>query len=131
MCIRDREALKSRLKSQLLQFVLLKEPELTSRQSAVEAKLAKLEKKVTALAERYRNSEPRFASRILDAFQKIKSKRVDNVSVLLEQGKFDEADEAMTEINEGLLALIDMLKRRSKKSESQKEEVETPEKTVR
>ena len=125
------EALKSRLKSQLLQFVLLKEPELTSRQSAVEAKLAKLEKKVTALAERYRNSEPRFASRILDAFQKIKSKRVDNVSVLLEQGKFDEADEAMTEIYEGLLALIDMLKRRSKKSESQKEEVETPEKTVR
>ncbi len=106
--------------------------ELAVRQRLVERKMVELEARFTAAAERIREKDPKRADRLIKTYQKSKeqslSKKMSNVSQLLDEGSFAEADKELDEVIQVLESMIRLLTNDKEKTVSKKEEIETLEK---
>ena len=106
--------------------------ELAVRQRLVERKMVELEARFTAAAERIREKDPKRADRLIKTYQESKekslSKKMKNVSELLDEGSFAEADKELDDVIQVLESMIRLLTNDKEKPVSKKEEIETLEK---
>lgn len=101
--------------------------ELGVRQKLVQRKMVELEAKFTIVAERIRAKDAKRADLLIKTYQQSKelslTKKMDEVSDLLNAEKYDEADKELNEVVEILESLIRMLTSEKEKSVSAKEEI--------
>ena len=102
--------------------------ELGVRQKLVQRKMVELEAKFTIVAERIREKDEKRADLLIKTYQQSKelslTKKMDEVSSLLNAEKYDEADQELNEVVEILESLIRMLTNEKEKTVSAKEEIE-------
>ncbi len=88
-----------------------KKSQLGERQRLVERKMAELESKFTSIAEQIRQKEPERADRLVAAYQRAKEtllkEKMNEVSQLLDQNKFAEAQQGLDQV---ILALEDLIR---------------------
>ena len=101
--------------------------ELGVRQKLVQRKMVELEAKFTIVAERIREKDEKRADLLIKTYQQSKelslTKKMDEVSELLNAEKYDEADQELNEVVEILESLIRMLTNEKEKTVSAKEEI--------
>ena len=101
--------------------------ELGVRQKLVQRKMVELEAKFTIVAERIREKDEKRADLLIKTYQQSKelslTKKMDEVSALLNAEKYDEADQELNEVVEILESLIRMLTNEKEKAVSAKEEI--------
>ena len=101
--------------------------ELGVRQKLVQRKMVELEAKFTIVAERIREKDEKRADLLIKTYQQSKelslTKKMDEVSALLNAEKYDEADQELNEVVEILESLIRMLTNEKDKEVSAKEEI--------
>ncbi len=101
--------------------------ELGVRQKLVQRKMVELEAKFTIVAERIREKDPKRADLLIKTYQQSKelslTKKMDQVSALLNSQRYDQADRELSEVVEILESLIRMLTNEKEKSISAKEEI--------
>ncbi len=101
--------------------------ELGVRQKLVQRKMVELEAKFTIVAERIREKDAKRADLLIKTYQQSKelslTKKMDEVSELLNEQKYDEADKELNEVVEILESLIRMLTNEKEKTVSAKEEI--------
>jgi hypothetical protein len=88
-----------------------KKSQLGERQRLVERKMAELETKFTSIAEQIRQKEPERADRLVAAYQRAKEtllkEKMNEVSQLLDQNKFAEAQQGLDQV---IVALEDLIR---------------------
>ena len=101
--------------------------ELGVRQKLVQRKMVELEAKFTIVAEKIREKDEKRADLLIKTYQQSKelslTKKMDEVSALLNAEKYDEADQELNEVVEILGSLIRMLTNEKEKTVSAKEEI--------
>ena len=101
--------------------------ELGVRQKLVQRKMVELEAKFTIVAERIREKDAKRADLLIKTYQQSKelslTKKMDEVSDLLNEQKYDEADKELNEVVEILESLIRMLTNEKEKTVSAQEEI--------
>ena len=101
--------------------------ELGVRQKLVQRKMVELEAKFTIVAERIREKDEKRADLLIKTYQQSKelslTKKMDEVSALLNAEKYDEADQELNEVVEILESLIRMLTNEKEKEVSAREEI--------
>jgi len=101
--------------------------ELGVRQKLVQRKMVELEAKFTIVAERIREKDAKRADLLIKTYQQSKelslTKKMDEVSELLNQEKYDEADQELNKVVEILESLIRMLTNEKDKEVSANEEI--------
>ena len=101
--------------------------ELGVRQKLVQRKMVELEAKFTIVAERIREKDAKRADLLIKTYQQSKelslTKKMDEVSALLNQQKYDQADKELNEVVEILESLIRMLTNEKEKTVSAREEI--------
>ena len=101
--------------------------ELGVRQKLVQRKMVELEAKFTIVAERIREKDAKRADLLIKTYQQSKelslTKKMDEVSELLNEQKYDEADKELNEVVEILESLIRMLTNEKEKTVSAQEEI--------
>jgi hypothetical protein len=101
--------------------------ELGVRQKLVQRKMVELEAKFTIVADRIREKDAKRADLLIKTYQQSKelslTKKMDDVSALLNQQKYDQADKELNEVVEILGSLIRMLTNEKEKTVSAKEEI--------
>ena len=101
--------------------------ELGVRQKLVQRKMVELEAKFTIVAERIREKDAKRADLLIKTYQQSKelslTKKMDEVSKLLNQEKYDEANQELNEVVEILESLIRMLTNEKDKEVSANEEI--------
>jgi hypothetical protein len=100
--------------------------ELGVRQKLVQRKMVELETKLTIIAERLKEKEPERHDRLIKAYQQSKeqliTKKMEEVSDLLDQDRLPEADAKLSEVINNLEALIRLLTNEQDRSLSPQEE---------
>ena len=106
--------------------------ELGVRQRLIELKMLELENKLTVIAEKLREKEPKRAELLVAAYQQSKekliSKKMAEASELLDQGKLPEAEKVVDEVIQNLEALVRLLTGNTEQTQSKKEEMKQLEK---
>ena len=101
--------------------------ELGVRQKLVQRKMVELEAKFTIVAERIREKDAKRADLLIKTYQQSKelslTKKMDEVSALLNQQKYEQADKELNEVVEILESLIRMLTNEKEKTVSAREEI--------
>ena len=101
---------------------------LAVRQRLIEQKMTELESKLTTIAERMQEKEPERAERLITAYQASKerliTRRMADVSQLLDQNKLVQAGQALDEVIANLDALLKILVDRNEPEMSKQEEIQ-------
>ncbi len=101
---------------------------LAVRQRLIEQKMNELESKLTTIAERLKEKEPERAGRLITAYQASKesliTRRMADVSQLLDQNKLVQAGQTLDEVIANLDALLKILVDRNEPEMSKQEEIQ-------
>jgi uncharacterized low-complexity protein len=102
--------------------------ELGVRQKLVERRMTELENKLTLIADRLREKEPERAARLVEAYQQSKelliTKKMAEVSELLNQDQFNQADQKLDEVIKSVESLIRILVDEKEPPMSKEQEME-------
>ena len=101
--------------------------ELGIRQLLVQKKMLELETKVTVIAEKLREKEPKRAELLVAAYQQSKeqliTKKMEEASTLLDKGQFKAADSLLDEVVVNIESLVRLLTQSKDKEASAQEEI--------
>jgi hypothetical protein len=102
--------------------------ELGVRQKLVERRMTELENKLTIIADRLREKEPERAARLVEAYQQSKqlliTRKMAEVSELLDQSQFGQAEQKLNEVIQSLESLIRILVDQKEPPMSKEQEME-------
>ena len=99
---------------------------LGERLRLVERKMVDLENKLTVIADKLREKEPKRAELLVKAYQQSKeqlvTKKMAKVGQLLDSKKYEEADDLIDEVRDNIESLIRLLTQQKEKEASKEEE---------